>query len=240
LGSAFDVDDGRCSGEGFVGTSAIIALVVGLLSATHCVGMCGGIVGALGFSLPGATRRRPGRFLIFTLAYNAGRVLSYSLAGMLLGALGGVVAIHSTGIGLLLRVLAALITMAIGLHVMGVSPWLAAMERFGEPLWRRIEPFGRRLLPVRSLGRAFGFGVVWGWLPCGLVYAMLLNAPAQGGALGGGLYMALFGLGTLPVMVGSGLLVTGFRGLLGRCELALFGGALVVALGLYSLLSIGI
>lgn len=238
--SGLEFDDGWCTGEESVGTSAIIALVIGLLSATHCVGMCGGIVGALGFSLPESTRRRLGRFLIFTLAYNAGRVLSYSLAGMLLGGLAGVAGHYWSNLGLLLRISAALITIAIGLHMMGVSPWLAVVERFGEPLWRWIEPLGRRLLPVRSLGRAFGFGLVWGWLPCGLVYAMLLNAPAQGGALGGALYMGLFGLGTLPVMVASGLLVTGSRGLFGRNEIALLGGALVVALGVYSLLSIGI
>ena len=221
-------------------TSALIAVVVGLLSATHCVGMCGGIVGALGFSLPESTRRRPGRFLLFTLAYNGGRVLSYSLAGMLLGGLGGLVDLRLAGVGLLLRLLAALVTISIGLHLIGLWPWFAAIERFGEPFWRWVEPFGRQLLPVRSLRRAFAFGMVWGWLPCGLVYAMLLNAPAQGGALGGALYMALFGLGTLPLMVGGGLLTAGFRGLLVRQEVVRLGGGFVVALGLYSLLSLGI
>jgi len=221
-------------------TSTLIAVVVGLLSAMHCVGMCGGIVGALGFSLSEETRRRPLRFLIFTLAYNVGRVLSYSLAGMLFGALGGLADLRVAGAGLVLRVLAALVTIAIGLSLMGIWPGLSAIERLGEPLWRWVEPLGRLLLPVRSLRQAFGFGVVWGWLPCGLVYAMLLNAPAQGGAAGGALYMALFGLGTLPVMVSAGLLTTGFRRLLVRQEVARLGGGVVVSLGLYSLLSQGI
>jgi hypothetical protein len=135
-----------------------------------------------------------------------------------------------------LRLLAALLTVAIGLYLMGAWSRLALIERFGEPLWRLIEPLGRRLLPVRSVPRAFAFGLVWGWLPCGLVYAMLLNAPAQGGPLAGGLYMMLFGIGTLPVMVGSGLMTAGLRTLIARREVAIVGGGLVVALGLYSLL----
>lgn len=213
-----------------------IAVLVGLLSAAHCVGMCGGIVGALGFSLPASARRRPQRFLAFTLAYNAGRVLSYTLAGALLGGVGVLVSQETALAALLLRLLAALVTVAIGLYLMGAWSRLALIERFGEPLWRLIEPLGRRLLPVRSVPRAFAFGLVWGWLPCGLVYAMLLNAPAQGGPLAGGLYMMLFGIGTLPVMVGSGLMTAGLRTLIARSEVAIVGGGLVVALGLYSLL----
>ena len=91
--------------------------------------------------------------------------------------------------------------------------------------------------PIGSLPRAFAFGFVWGWLPCGLVYAMLLNTPAQGSALAGAVYMALFGIGTLPVMVGSGLVIVTLRNLLARRLVAALGGGLVVVLGLYSLLT---
>lgn len=216
-------------------TNAIIALLVGLLSAAHCVGMCGGIVGALGFSLPAETRSRPRRLLAFTLAYNGGRLMSYCIAGALLGGIGVAISDEWAFVGLILRTIAALVTIAIGLYLIDVWPRLSVIERVGEPLWRMVEPLGRRLLPVSSLSRAFGFGLVWGWLPCGLVYAMLLNAPAQGGALAGGLYMALFGIGTLPVMVGSGFMVVGLRDLLARRAVALVGGGLVVAIGLYSL-----
>jgi sulfite exporter TauE/SafE len=220
-----------------VNTSAVIAMLVGLLSAAHCVGMCGGIVGALGFSLQSAKRQRPNRLFALTLAYNAGRVLSYSVAGTLLGGIGVAVGDSWAFIGFLLRTVSALVTVAIGLFLMGIWPRLAAIERMGEPIWHAIEPLGRRLLPIHSLGRALAFGLVWGWLPCGLVYAMLLNAPAQGSAVAGGIYMAMFGIGTLPVMVGSGLVMVGLRNLLAHRAVAILGGALVVLMGLYSLVS---
>jgi sulfite exporter TauE/SafE len=220
-----------------VNSGAVIALVVGLLSAAHCVGMCGGIVGALGFSLKPTIRQHRHRLLALTLAYNAGRVLSYAVAGALLGSVGVALGESWAFVGVLLRTVAALVTVAVGLYLMGIWSRLAAIERLGEPIWRAVEPLGRRLLPIKSFGRAFAFGLVWGWLPCGLVYAMLLNAPAQGGALAGGLYMAMFGIGTLPVMVGSGLVVVGLRNLLARPIVAILGGGLVVVLGLYSLVS---
>jgi sulfite exporter TauE/SafE len=153
----------------------------------------------------------------------------------LLGGIGVALGDGWAFVGLALRTVAALVTVAIGLYLMGVWSHLSVIERIGEPLWRAVEPLGRRLLPIDSLARAFAFGLVWGWLPCGLVYAMLLNAPAQGSALAGGMYMALFGIGTLPVMVGSGLVVVGLRNLLARRLVAVLGGGLVVLLGLYSL-----
>jgi hypothetical protein len=227
----------------------VIAPVVGLLSTLHCIGMCGGIVGALSFSLPQAERRRGGRLLAFTLAYNAGRVLTYALAGALFGGLGALALAAGETLWMtrLLRAGAALVTIGIGLYIIGWFPRFAAVERIGEPLWRLIEPLGRRLLPVRTLPRAFLFGAVWGWLPCGLVYAMLISAPARAGALDGAVYMALFGLGTLPAMAGAGLLSGRVLGVTGgpyggtiRRRLQLAGGGLVVMLGAFPLISQGI
>jgi sulfite exporter TauE/SafE len=227
----------------------VIAPVVGLLSAVHCIGMCGGIVGALSFSLPEAERRRGGRLLAFTLAYNAGRVFSYALAGAALGGLGAlaVAAGDTLWMTRLLRGAAALMTVGIGFYILGWFPRFAVVERVGEPLWRRLEPLGRRLLPMRTLPRAFLFGTVWGWLPCGLVYAMLISAPATADALGGAVYMALFGVGTLPAMAGAGLLSGRVLGVTGgpagdatRRRLQVAGGSLVVLLGAFPLLFQGI
>jgi len=227
----------------------VIAPVVGLLSAVHCIGMCGGIVGALSFSLPEAERRRGSRLLAFTLAYNAGRLLSYALAGALLGGLGAllVAAGEALWVTRLLRAAAALVTVGIGLYIIGWFPRFAVVERIGEPLWRRLEPVGRRLLPVRTLPRAFLFGTVWGWLPCGLVYAMLISTPARADAIGGAVYMALFGAGTLPAMAGVGVLSGRLLGMAGgpaggatRRRLQMAGGGLVVLMGAFPLFVLGI
>jgi len=217
----------------------VIAPVVGLFSAMHCIGMCGGIVGALTFSLPERVRNEPRRLLAFALAYNAGRVLSYALAGALFGWLGGLVfaAGNAAAAAWLLRLTAAVITVAMGLYIAGWLPRFARLERLGEPLWRILEPWGRRLLPVHTLGRAVLYGAVWGWLPCGLVYAMLISAPAQSSMLGGALYMTLFGLGTLPIMLGTGMLAGRLRRWTGSSVLRQLAGLGVVGLGLFTLLS---
>jgi sulfite exporter TauE/SafE len=226
-----------------------IAPVVGLLSAVHCIGMCGGIVGALSFSVPDAERRRGARLLGFMMAYNAGRVLSYAVAGALFGGLGAlaVAAGETIWVTRVLRGIAALVTVGIGFYIIGWFPRFAVVERIGEPFWRLLEPLVRRLLPVRTLGRAFLFGTVWGWLPCGLVYAMLISTPAQADVVSGAVYMALFGLGTLPAMAGAGLLsarvmtLSGGRGSgLAKRRLQFAGGAAVVLLGLFPLLNQGI
>ncbi len=220
-------------------TSALlIAFLVGLLSALHCIGMCGGIAGALSFSLPERTRGDWQRFALFLLAYNGGRVVSYAAAGAAFGTLGG--ALMATGdhawLNDGLRWLAAVVVVGIGLYIAGWFPRFSLIERIGEPVWRFLEPFGRRLLPVTSLTRALLYGAVWGWLPCGLVYTMLISTPAQGGPVGGALYMAAFGLGTLPVLLVTGLFAGRLYRFAGDRRIQTISGLTVVCLGLFTLI----
>jgi sulfite exporter TauE/SafE len=218
--------------------SFALAFVVGLLSALHCIGMCGGIVGALSFSLPERERREWPRLLSFLLAYNLGRVASYALAGAAFGSLGGMLVDAGGRVWLQdgLRWLAALVMVGIGLYIAGLFPPFSLIERVGEPVWRRLEPIGRRLLPVRSLSHALLYGAIWGWLPCGLVYTMLISAPAQAGPLAGALYMGLFGLGTLPVLIATGLFAGRLYRFSGNPRLQAVAGLGVAALGLFALL----
>jgi hypothetical protein len=217
--------------------SYLLAFGVGILSALHCVGMCGGIIGALSFSLPADLRARPRQQAAFLLAYNLGRISSYAAAGALFGWLGAALVADGTGAWLSngLRVLAALTLVGIGLYVAGWLPRLAFVERLGAPLWRILEPIGRRLMPVRTFPRAALFGAVWGWLPCGLVYAMLIGSPAQGGAIEGALYMALFGAGTLPVMLATGLLAGRLYRMGRDRRFQALAGTAVILIGLWSL-----
>lgn len=183
-----------------------VALVLGLASSLHCLGMCGGIIGALTMGLSPEVRGRRPRLLSYVLAYNAGRIASYAVIGGLGGAAGGGLAafLEPGGGPGALRILAAALVVAAGLYLAGWLPRFALVERVGEPLWRRLEPLGRRLLPVNSPLRALAFGAVWGWLPCGMVYSALLLALGTGGAASGALFMAVFGLGTLPAVGGAG------------------------------------
>ncbi len=185
-----------------ISISLLSAFLVGLLGGVHCVGMCGGIVTALTLGLPGQVRTTS-RMLPFLLAYNAGRLSSYTLAGGLMGGIGWM-AIHWAAIRQVqmgLQVVAALFMVALGLYLGGWWRGLSLVESLGSRLWRHIEPFARRFMPVRTVSRAFVLGVFWGWLPCGLVYSVLIWSISSGGPLYGAGLMLAFGIGTLPLML---------------------------------------
>ena len=214
-----------------------LAFVVGLFSTLHCVGMCGGIMGALSFGLPARIRQQLPLLVLFLLAYNCGRLISYALAGALMGSLGGtLLLLLGPGQGhRLLQWFAASIVILIGLHIAGWLPRLAQMERLGVPLWRRIEPFGRRLLPVESLPRALAYGLVWGWLPCGLVYTMLVSTAGREDPLNGAMYMAAYGLGTLPGVLATGLLAGRLHRFARSPYLRVIIGVIIICLGVLTL-----
>ncbi len=188
-------------------TSYLAAFLVGLFGGVHCVGMCGGIVGALSFGISEDVRQQPRRMLPYLLAYNLARISSYTLAGILLGGISAL-ALQLVAINQFQQVLlvfAGLFMILLGLYVGGWWPVLLRLEQAGGLIWRRIEPLGRRFLPVRSVSQAFMLGLVWGWLPCGLVYSVLIWAMASGGPFEGGLLLLSFGLGTLPNLLAMGL-----------------------------------
>lgn len=215
----------------------LTAFVVGLLGGTHCIGMCGGIVGALTFGLPQAQRTRLPSMLTYQLAYNLGRISSYVTAGAIMGALGmvlsGMLPVYYAQ--RILLIFAGLFMLLLGLYLSGWWLLLSRLEHLGGRLWRRIEPLGRRLLPVRTPGQALLVGVVWGWLPCGLVYSMLVNAVSAGSALNGAMLMLSFALGTLPTMMTVGMLAGAASRLTRSVSLRRVAGVLVILFGLYTL-----
>jgi sulfite exporter TauE/SafE len=184
----------------------VSALVMGLLGSTHCVLMCGGVVGMACSALPVARRGKPLAQLPTMLAYNAGRIASYAAAGALAGAVGATLASFGAveRAQLALRIAAGVMMVAVGLYVAGLARALRWIERVGEPAWKRILPLARRLVPVRSPLGALALGLLWGWMPCGLVYAALTAAVTSGSALGGAATMAAFGAGTLPTLLAMG------------------------------------
>ncbi len=206
------------------------AVVLGLLGGGHCLGMCGGLMGALTMAIP--TEQR-GRRLQLLLAYNLGRILSYGCAGLLLG-LGGW-ALANSPAAMALRIIAGLLLICMGLYLAGWWSGLTRIEALGRGLWRHIQPLAKRLLPVTSLPRALLLGALWGWLPCGLVYSTLLWAASQGSALDSALLMLAFGLGTLPVLVASGLAAQRLNQLLRQRSVRIAGGLLVIVFGLWTL-----
>ena len=209
------------------------AFLVGLLGGVHCVGMCGGIVGAISLGLPGEPRSR----WPLLLAYNLGRIAGYTLAGAIAGGLGlffsGLLPVQQAQQVLL--GFAGVFMVLLGLYLGGWWNLLLSVERAGGALWKRIEPLGRGLLPVRRPGQALVLGALWGWLPCGLVYSVLIWSVSAGGAGEGALLMLAFGLGTLPNLLAMGAAAAQLQRLVRMPWVRRVAGGLIVLFGLFQL-----
>lgn len=213
--------------------SLLSVFLAGLLGGVHCIGMCGGIVGALSLQLPGNAPRWG-----FHLAYNSGRISSYVLAGTVAGAVGagGLLFKGVLPVQLGLYALANLMLIALGLYLAGLSAAVTRIERAGGMLWRRLHPWTRRFLPVRSVPQAFALGLLWGWLPCGLVYSVLVSAMASGSPLYGAGLMLAFGLGTLPNLLAMGAFARQLTVLTHQPWVRRVAGLLVAGFGVWGLI----
>nr|WP_282571302.1 sulfite exporter TauE/SafE family protein [Methylonatrum kenyense] len=210
--------------------------MIGFAGSTHCLGMCGGIAGSLG---TGMAADRTGRRWLTTIAYNLGRVGSYTLLGALAGLLVAVIGLGLPGTGwsAALRIATGAVLIAVAAYLLFDWSGLRRIEALGGRVWRHLAPLARRLLPVRSPLHALALGALWGWLPCGLVYTALLAAAASGDPARGAGIMLAFGLGTLPAMTGVVILgqrLVQWRGGLGTRRL---GGALLLAFGVWTMAS---
>ena len=214
------------------------------VGGVHCVGMCGGIVAAFSsknvsskYVVRGPGDRPAGVSVPSLILFNTGRVTSYTLAGAVAGALGsaGALAAHLVDLQVAFYVIANVMLVMIGLHLAGVSPLLARLEKVGTPVWRRIQPLAVRFLPADTPVKALIAGSLWGWLPCGLVYGMLATSVASGTVAGGALTMLAFGLGTVPNLMLAGVALAQLRRFIARKGVRLAVGGLVISFGLAGL-----
>lgn len=179
----------------------LLSLVsLGLVSGAHCIGMCGGIMGALTMAIPAQASAQRWRILG---AYNLGRILSYSA----MGGVAGVFAAQFAALGgaPVLRIIAGLLLISMGLYIANWWRGLTRLETLGRYLWVYIQPIGKRLMPVDTFAKALLLGALWGWLPCGLVYAALAMAITQPTPVSAASAMLAFGLGTLPAVLAAGV-----------------------------------
>lgn len=206
----------------------LAVFLAGLLGGGHCAGMCGGIVSALSSSANA-------RFSLH-LAYNTGRIASYTLAGAVTGSLGGLVLFYDVlPVQLGLYVVANVMLVLLGLYLAGWSSLVTKLELLGHRLWRRLSPSTRKFLPADTVPRALAVGALWGWLPCGLTYSVLAIALVSGGPANGAGLMLAFGFGTLPNLLAAGLLLTRAGRWLKVRTLRIISGALVLGFGIAGL-----
>jgi len=212
----------------------IVAFSIGFLGSSHCAAMCGGIVGILSQQSGSKPQNINNSF-----AYNAGRILSYSFIGLLAGLVGQLALspVDTNSITLVSRILTSLFMLAFGFHLLGWLNFLHRLEHAGQHIWKHISPMSRKLLPIRNQRSAFYLGLVWGWLPCGLVYSALAWSLASAQAINGALIMLCFGLGTLPMLLTMGIASEKLTRLKRSTTVRRIAGGIIILFALVNLLS---
>ena len=206
--------------------------LLGFFGGTHCVGMCGGLSSAFALQLPPHLNR-----LGLIVLLNLGRISSYVLIGLIVGLVGqiGISLDDTRWLQNGLYIAANILLLLLGLYLAGLSTAATQIERIGRPIWKRLNPILNRLLPIKSVPACFGVGMLWGWLPCGLVYSASLYALGSGNAVQGGLYMLAFALGTLPNLLAMGVFAAQLKTLLQRRAIRLCAGLLVAGWAIFRL-----
>lgn len=225
--------------------SYLTAFIAGLLGGVHCLGMCGGIVGALTFGIKQDATSLKGSSSAsypYLLAYNGGRIMSYTIAGVLVGGISMLASnlpvLNNIQFGL--QIFAAFFMIALGLYIGGWWFGLRKIEKAGSVIWKKIEPISRQFIPVKSPFQAFILGTLWGWLPCGLVYTILIWAISTGNAIEGGLLMLSFGLGTLPLLLAMGVFATSLSTFIRKNWVRALAGGIIIGFGVFSLFNLSI
>ncbi len=213
----------------------IAALLIGLLGAGHCLGMCSGIASAISFSI--GEEQNKSASLLSLLLYNLGRVSSYSIAGLVFAASSSTLILWFGGKEALiyLRVFAAILMLMLALYIARVWHGLLKLEQAGQVVWKFIKPAAQTFIPLKHPLLAFPLGFLWGWLPCGLVYSTLSWAASSGGAWNGLLIMLGFGLGTMPAMLTVGTFSHHLKQTLNHLWFRYGSGALLALFAIHTL-----
>lgn len=207
------------------------AFLFGLMGGAHCIGMCGGIMSTLALA-----RSQHSSLITNLLAYNSGRILTYTLTGALVAFFGTLLSEQLISIGVALRVLASVMLIMMALYLANWWKGLVHIEQVGRYLWRFIQPLASKLMPVRNAGQALLLGLVWGWLPCGLIYSVLIWTLSASSPVEGALIMLAFGLGTLPAMILTGGLAAQFKQLSQSPILRSVSAILIIVFAIWQLM----
>jgi uncharacterized protein len=200
--------------------------LVGMAGGGHCVAMCGALL----------TATRIGSTPTLTTGYHLGRIGSYAIAGALAGGFGSMafLAADVLPVQRVLHGVASLMLLCLGLYLIGITRFVAPLERAGARVWKHIAPCAAKRLPARSFRDSLILGSLWGWLPCGLVYSVLVSAVAAGGPSAGAVTMAAFGAGTLPGLLGAGALLGKLSSRFSRLMARYVAGALITLFAIMS------
>lgn len=209
----------------------VSAFLMGLIGSGHCIAMCGGIASSLQL----ASNKR--QTWLYSLAYNSGRALSYMLAGALVAGISSKFATQNSAFALFLSFLAGVFMLLVGVYIMRLAATLQWLEKLGKTLiWQHLIKLNKYLMPIDSPLKALGYGALWGWLPCGLVYSALTWAMTSGTAINGAFVMLAFALGTFPAMITLGVAAQKLNTLFNHPWTRIILGSVIIWYGIYLLI----
>lgn len=205
----------------------VAAFGMGFFGSPHCLGMCGGIVTAFGMSMQDMSQGKKNALM---LTYHVGRLLSYSILGIIAGTVGMAIfsQIASNHVP---RIVLGIILALIGLSMLGL-PFLNQLEKMGMTVWQKMSPIRKKVFPINTFGKALIAGLLWGFLPCGLVYGALMMAVAGHDVASGAVMMFVFGLGTMPMLIATQKTVGILRQSIHKFKLRQINGAILILSGL--------
>ncbi len=206
----------------------VAALFMGLFGSPHCLGMCGGLVTAFGLSMQEVSPLKK-RGLIAT--YHFSRLLSYAFLGLIAGLIGTTALAPLMDGNNVPRLLLGLVLVLIGLSMLGWASF-NKLEKFGMAMWQKLSPLRQKVFPINTFPKAFFAGLLWGFLPCGLVYSALLMAAVSPNIATSALLMFAFGLGTVPMLVATQETVGWLQRQIGRFRLRQLNGVIMILSGL--------
>lgn len=210
--------------------SLITAFFLGLMGASHCMVMCGGIAAA-------ASASASKNSLSFLLLFNLGRISSYTLAGLIVSILGLWLADSHQIAQQVLRSIAGILLILMGFYVARWWMLLTRLESAGQFVWRYLQPMTRKLIPIQTKPQAIALGLLWGWLPCGLIYSTLAWVASNAQPLLGALTMLCFGLGTLPGILAAGLFSRQLNRIVQHQHFRQVAGILLMVYGIWTIVA---
>ncbi|WP_434779213.1 sulfite exporter TauE/SafE family protein [Neisseria sp. Ec49-e6-T10] len=212
--------------------SLLSLFLMGLAGGGHCAAMCGGLSTAFALQLPPKLSRYK-----LILLLNLGRISSYILIGAILGGIGqlGIILEQGSVLRNTLFVIANVLLILWALYLMGISSTINKIEGIGRPIWRLLNRFLQKLLPIRSAGASFFVGMIWGWLPCGMVYTASIYSLSSGSVIMGALCMASFALGTLPNLLAIGIFAATVKNWLQKKPVRMGTGLFLICFALWQI-----
>lgn len=209
--------------------SILTAFLLGLSGSGHCLVMCGGIAAGIGSQQSNTLR---------PLLFNLGRIITYSLSGLLVASIGFWLKDQHQWLMYALRTIAGILLILMGLYIARWQLWLTRLEQLGEYIWNPIKPMIAPLMQSRNNVSAIKLGMLWGFLPCGLIYSTLTWVGANQEPIMGGIAMLFFGFGTLPAMLMSSFAAKALLSMMQKKWIKQASGLLLISYGIWTLFSV--